>query len=112
MNNQHPIKPTLKQVERWFGDAVEMMSFATAAVQWGADQQLDACCEWISCDCQQEESADRLRNACRPKRRRTSLKEEALELLNAVCASAGNGDTIDPTDLFVLRDALEALPNE
>ena len=46
-NEQHPIVPTAELVEEWFANSPmdRGRTFATLAAQWGADQELDACCE-------------------------------------------------------------------
>jgi hypothetical protein len=50
------------------------------AAQWGADQELEACCEWLSVPC--PSYGRELRNARRPKPQ--SLKEQALEQLKSL----------------------------
>ena len=72
MSNQHPITPPPELVQEWTSLANEeeghevWSSIATQAAQWGADQELEACCEWVSPfshdDCYYE---DKLRNARR-----------------------------------------------
>ena len=82
-----------------------LQNVATQAAQWGADRELEACCEWFICDWTNIEIADKLRAARRPKP--LSLKEQALKELRqlpidpelGVCASA----------LDTIRRALEAL---
>jgi hypothetical protein len=76
------------------------------AAQWGADQELEACCEWLLADfdyvpvcCLIED----LRAARRPKP--PTLKKQALEALERMhdtCLMTWDNDTI--------RRALEALP--
>ena len=52
-NQQHPITPPAKLVEQWYQDGPEddelvfVEYVATQAAQWGADQELKACCEWL-----------------------------------------------------------------
>ena len=84
MTNQHPIIPPPELVQEWTSLANEeeghevWSSIATQAAQWGADQELEACCEWVSPfshdDCYYE---DKLRTARRPKP--PSLKEQEIE---------------------------------
>ena len=110
----HPITPPPELVQQW----VKTASFAkdgelarvlaTIAAQWGADQELEACCEWFVRDWTDIETADKLRAARRPKP--PSLKEQALlqlDTLNADLAMHGRG-----CDLSQIRRALEALPND
>ena len=54
MTNQHPITPPPELVEQWsdikpMEDAVvqNWVKIATQAARWGADQELEECCEWI-----------------------------------------------------------------
>ena len=70
---------------------------------WGADQELEACCEWFVRDWTDIETADKLRAARRPKP--PSLKLQALNDLN----TAYNEDAIDDTTYCNIRRALEAL---
>jgi len=52
---------------------------AARAAQWGADQELEACCEWLDREGWSGESRQ-LRAARRPKP--SSLKEQALKVLS------------------------------
>jgi hypothetical protein len=72
---------------------------ATRAAQWGADQELEACCEWTAI----VGGADALRAARRPKP--PSLKEQALALVE----QHEEGWRPSPKDWDTIRDALEAL---
>jgi hypothetical protein len=112
-DQQHPITPPPALVQQWFkqahesADPANQLSYydfiATAAAQWGADQELEACCEALH----QRDCAyllpSQLRAARRPKP--PSLKEQALESLHHL--EAGCEPNID-----LLRRALEALPND
>jgi hypothetical protein len=74
---------------------------ATRAAQWGADQELEACCKWFD-ERAVLNGATALRAARRPKP--PSLKEEALKALERMqdqYPHLGNTKTI--------RRALEAL---
>jgi hypothetical protein len=51
----------------------------TAAAHWGADQELEACCEWLS-EHRYKADAIHLRSIRRPKP--PSLKEQALDELH------------------------------
>jgi hypothetical protein len=76
-------------------------AFATQAAQWGADQELEACCQHVDWVIGGLESKE-LRAARRPKP--PSLKEQALESLERMqdqYPHLGNAKTI--------RRALEAL---
>jgi hypothetical protein len=78
------------------------------AAQWGADQELKACCEWlIGWDtCEGERLASLLREGRRPKP--PSLKEQALEVLGNVQKGWGLAEV----DLDTIRRALEALSDD
>ena len=72
---------------------------ATRAAQWGADQELEACCALM--DDWGLEASD-LRAARRPKP--PSLKEQALDAYNRMMAGTETQD-----DWTIVRRALEAL---
>ena len=103
----HPITPPPELVQQWVDQLLPQgsMKAFTVAAQWGADQELETCCEWIPDYCPWD--ADHLRAARRPKP--PSLKELALEALEQYTSGAvvlidGSIDTI--------RRALEALPDD
>ena len=72
----------------------------------GADQELEACCEWLKKNTDYHITIEFLRAARRPKP--PSLKEQAL----AVITNAAICDHLSPEDEAILRRALEALPND
>ena len=77
---------------------------ATRAAQWGADQELEACCEWLVSEGwfkYEHEAVEDLRAARRPKP--PSLKEQALEALERM----DQFPTAD--DQHIIRRALEQL---
>lgn len=78
----------------------------TRAVQWGADQELEACCEWMA-----EETPISYINALHAARRPKlpSLKEQALVALHAVAVGA-NDMREQCQDFETIRRALEQLP--
>jgi hypothetical protein len=79
---------------------------AAFAAQWGADQELEACCEWFVRDWTDIETTNKLRAARRPKP--PSLKELALEAFYAV-ATGANDIREQHQDLDTIRRALEQL---
>jgi hypothetical protein len=116
MKTAHPITPPPELVTQWFLSARAMpvdqwvTDVATQAARWGADQELEACCECIN---DLAHGADAilvdLRAARRPKP--PSLKEQALKALKNIddaCESEGFSRS-DDTD--IIRRALEALPD-
>ncbi len=120
MTQQHPITPPPELVEQWdrewreqqnapvIGWSANLLVYAaTRAAQWGADQELEACCEWTA-RCAQWETEDvaELRAARRPKP--PSLKEQALALVE----QHEDGWRPSPKDWDTIRLALEALPDD
>jgi hypothetical protein len=112
MTQQHPITPPPELVQQWGHNAnlsgvphndehwAYEQHIATRAAQWGADQELEACCEWVT-----EATpwaAEKLRAARRPKL--PSLKKQALDALELV-----KQRTTDPKIIEPLRRALEQL---
>ena len=83
-NQQHPITPPPELVEQWsatedysIAPAWMLNNLATRAAQWGADMELEACCEWLDRNNQWARvDIDELRDGRRPKP--PSLKEQAL----------------------------------
>jgi len=98
----HPITPPPVLVQQWVGLLPQgSMKAFTVAAQWGADQELEACCEWFVRDWTDIETANKLRAARRPKP--PSLKEQALALINS------NKPYLDDTAMDTIRRALEQL---
>jgi len=119
-DNNHPITPPPELMQQWWegthGALYEFEAVATQAARWGADQELEECCQWIESESCLTNSvmAKRLRAARRPKP--PSLKEEALETLLSMqiqpCVINGintNADLMAKYD--ILRRALESLPD-
>ena len=110
----HPITPPLELVQKWRDSWSPSrhgeFSFyiATQAAQWGADQELEACCSEVSWNGNKALAAE-LRTRRRPKP--PSLKEQALTALHAV-ATGANDIREQHQDLDNIRRALEALPND
>ena len=91
--------------------ANRLQNIATAAAQWGADQELEACCEWLSKYRTRLLAAD-LRYVRRPKP--PTLKEKALAAA-ARFYSKGHEDCTEQEvrdDYDNLCRALKALPND
>jgi hypothetical protein len=108
-----PITPPPELVQQWY-NAIDDSSTSwnrqliIRAAQWGADQELEACCEWIKSELRGQlrpahRIAIELRDARRPKP--PSLKEQALEVFEALIHGDASG-----LDVGVIRRALEALP--
>jgi hypothetical protein len=112
MTDQHLITPPPELVLQWQTDwhhskssYVEIEVYiATQAARWGADQELEACREWLNYE-DRGFWGCRLRAARRPKP--PSLKEQALE---SVRRFELGQDLMG--DLDTICRALEALPND
>jgi hypothetical protein len=110
MTENHPITPPPELVQQWYESTRadqfwikdHLESFASCAAQWGADKELEACCEWFVRDWTDVETADALCAARRPKP--PSLKEQALDLLDKA-----EDPSWDINDFTVVRRALEQL---
>ena len=110
MTQEHPIAPSSELVEKWY-EAIDNSStswkqeLTTQAARWGADMELEACCEWIPKATPWD--AEQLRAARRPKP--PSLKELALEALDQ--ADKGLTEYEWPSRHDIIRRALESLPD-
>jgi hypothetical protein len=98
-----PITPPPELVEQWMQDHVTKYDLARQAAQWGADQELDACCEWVNSFQNKFVHAHDLRLVRRPKP--PSLKEQALTEFDSLL-----GDSDHEGAAIILR-ALEQLPD-
>ena len=109
------LTPPPKLVGDWLTEAgrlhlltpANLNYLATRAAQWGAAQELEACCEWVQ---GYAECGDSLRAARRPKP--PSLKEQALEILKKHVDRALRLTDEAKADADTLRRAIEALPDE
>jgi hypothetical protein len=117
MASEHPITPPPELVQQWWHEAalrkysgVDADKHVTSmAAQWGADQELEACCEWLVSEGwfkYEHEAVQDLRAARRPET--PSLKEKALRGLDVMIS---NGH-LDGELAAVLREVLEASPDE
>jgi len=111
----HPITPPPELVQKWMDDlynapgqfvSSDDKALAARAAQWGADQELEACCEALDMVNGSNYWSQVLRSGRRPKP--PSLKEQALHEL----AGVYNRDEIDDAAYETIRRALEALPDD
>jgi hypothetical protein len=71
MTQTHPITPPPELVQQWWAEetydpfGVAISKLAAQAARWGADQELESCCEWFVRDWTDIETADKLRAARR-----------------------------------------------
>jgi hypothetical protein len=104
---RHPIAPPPELVQQWYDQAKQdpcgpINWVSVRAAQWGADQELEACCEWLVSEGwfrYEHEAVQDLRAARRPKP--PSLKEQALTVLDDA--------NLDAAHENILRRALEQL---
>ena len=113
MTQEHPITPPPELVVEWADTIYQQtecddqrdLYVATQAARWGADQELEACCEWLVVD-DWKNVSKHLRAARRPKP--PSLKEQSLALIDKI---QSNKEMWQTDDLDVVRRALESLPD-
>ena len=112
-DNNHPITPSEEVVDEWESewhhyngkDTYEMF-MAKQAARWGADQEFEACCEWLKAkEWIHPEFSDELRAVRRPKP--PSLKEQAFELVDRIQKAES---VWAMSELDIIRRALESLP--
>ena len=109
--NRHPITPPPDLLDRWntLPCHISTKEIFVMVARWGADQELEACCEVLRVRGAASQMIKDLRTARRPKP--LSLKEQALKALKVLPTPEGQV-TLDITDLNTIRRALEALPND
>jgi hypothetical protein len=116
MTTEHPITPPPELRDRWIGDgSTSLGEGLIRASQWGADQELEACCEWLRSQHHSDTFPNRLRAARRPKP--PSLKQQALEAMRGMqiepCILDGvNTNAALQAKYDIIIRALEALPND
>ena len=109
MTQEHLIRPPHELVQQWVSLACENEGYetwqdlATQAARWGADQELEACCEWLRNNGLFDFRIGHLRAARRPKPPR--LKEQALLAIDVAVADG----RLSPDVSNVVRRALEQL---
>ena len=130
MTDQHPINPPPELIAKWarefYGTAIApgeaSIAIATQAARWGADQELEACCEWLRKDLDAYELVGlravyldhNLHNARRPKP--PSLKEQSLALIDKIQGNKEMWQTDElndemTADFELLRQAVLQLPD-
>ena len=120
MTQEHPITPPPELVQQWNTEAAyakisDQRYIATQAARWGADQELEACCEYLTRCAAWEpwepEDIQEMRDLRRPKP--PSLKAQALQAAQRFYAN-GHEDCNDEEvkdDFGIIRLALESLPD-
>ena len=109
MTQKHPITPPPELVHQWADMLASHSDQAifTMATQWGANQELEACCEWLECNYNYPQVNHPLRAARRPKP--PSLKEQALVALQFVDEKLDLPLHNHCNAIHTIRRALEAL---
>ncbi len=115
MTQQHPITPPSELIEQWGEDwyrskvkHTDLQSYIVAkAAQWGADQELEACCVYlVRCAQWEPEDVDELRAARRPKP--PTLKQRAQRNL----ANMIKNGHLSPDLAELFTAAVEMAPDE
>jgi hypothetical protein len=86
----HPVKVPAELVRQWMAEfygttptfiGEVTTGLANKAAQWGADQELEACCDWLRSQHHSDTWPNRLRAARRPKP--PTLAEQGMEALRS-----------------------------
>jgi len=111
-NYSFPITPPPELVQQWvdtyLGGRVSHVDLAAQVAQWGADQDLEACCEWMTRMGywgDDGKAIPALRVARRPKP--SSLKEQALEIVKGTPVNSAGLYSYEHVE--IIRRALEQL---
>jgi len=105
----NPITPPPELVQQWNTEGRHhdyctlTESIAARAAQWGADQELEACCKVL--EVSDRNAREFLYAARRPKPKPLSLKEQALEMLE----NAWEGGHVNNNAAQTIRRVLEQL---
>ena len=112
MTKQHPITPPPSVVQQWMDLPLSEEECLEIAAQWGADQELEACCKWLgtgpygaSIAFHYTKIISDFRAARRPEIE-PNLKNQALEALYR------NLDLINGKDYHTILLALECMPED
>ena len=114
-NQQHRITPPEDLLQQLRRSTDTWLKQITIAYQAGADQELEACVEWLGDAPVVYNNNDELHPGSylidnrRPKP--PSLKKRALEQLDYITTHDNEGRTWG-VDISIIRQALEALPND
>jgi hypothetical protein len=111
--NEPPITPPPELVGQWQDESPEtqitdhIQYLTTRAAQWGADQELEACCEWLRTESKTALwQTEALRAARRPQP--PSPKLQALKAISHLLDGAGRSAD-NANAAATIRRALEAL---
>jgi hypothetical protein len=93
-------------VQQWAHLPADWNTVAPLIARWGADQELEACCEWLKLEGHEYEH-QALLAARRPKP--PSLKERAMRVLLESGFTLDGRMEIEPEDIDIIHRALEQL---
>ena len=112
-NKQHPITPPFELMNQWYKKACKdpynggkfimapvLKDISNSAAQWGADQELNACEQWVEANFGQIPTHN-LHQFRRPKP--PSLKEQALEELDELLAAVKQLGIFNPPQEYSPR---------
>jgi hypothetical protein len=106
-NQQHPVVPDPELLQEWYDDKTDYFTDMIRAAQWGADQELEACCEWLGdAPVVYNDNGDLHPGPYLRVARRfqlSSLKEQALKAMHR------NWNPNNSDDFDTIRRALEQL---
>jgi len=116
MTDQHPITPPPELFKQWEDDILNERDNVDHVLdcawrngfQAGADQELEACCEWIDQNTGRWDLLAELRAARRSKP--LSLKAQALKEMDKL-DEMWDVTSIEDESLATIRRALESLPD-
>lgn len=103
---KHPITPPFELVKQWWdqhghGAFYEYEAVAIEAARWGADQELEACCDWIKSHFRgMRDWSEILREERRPEK--PTLQEKVLDIL-------GKHGDLSPEEHDAIQTALKQL---
>ena len=106
MTQEHPITPPPELVEQWAHLPSDWNTVAFLIAQWGADTELEACCEWLNYE-DRGFWGCKLRAARRPKP--PSLKELALKSLKDIGDACESEGFCRANEMDIIRRALESI---
>ncbi len=109
-NYSFPIIPPPELVEQWTHLPADWNTAASLIAQWGADQELEACCLWLNGGSKIDyDTAASLRAARRPKP--PSLKKQAMRVLLECGYTLDGRMELESEDIDIIHRALEQLPD-
>jgi hypothetical protein len=110
-NQQHPVIPPQDLRDKWLDEAPSTSVYdylIDSAAQWGADQELETCCEWLVTHQWHGPSGACLVNLRAARRSKPlSLKQQALEAVKQIPVEPNGGSW--RTAMETIIRALETL---